>query len=69
MLVPFKNILSIIIQAGIKANKLKIGLEPEAASICCQHLKTERSTSGGLANSPIGTKYMVIDIGGMCITL
>ncbi|KAJ8322157.1 hypothetical protein KUTeg_000628 [Tegillarca granosa] len=39
-------------------------MEPEAASIFCQHLKTERSASDGLATSPTGTEYMVIDIGG-----
>lgn len=52
------------VKAGIRGRQLKIALEPEAASIFCQHLKTERSASDGLATSPTGTEYMVIDIGG-----
>lgn len=51
------------VKAGIKSSQLRIALEPEAASIFSQHLKTERS-GGNLSVSGPGTRYMVIDIGG-----
>ncbi|CAG2239362.1 unnamed protein product [Mytilus edulis] len=49
-----------------KRNILLISLEPEAASIYCQYLPTEKlSGSGtGFAMSEVGTKYMVADLGG-----
>lgn len=56
------------LQAGIKAGQLSIALEPEAASIYCQNLKTDRSENKGknLFSATIkpGTKYMVVDLGG-----
>lgn len=51
------------VKAGIKSSQLRIALEPEAASIFSQHLKTERS-GGKLSVSGPGTRYMVIDLGG-----
>lgn len=43
---------------------LQIALEPEAASIFVQYLPMERKTNGfGMTKD--GTKYMVVDIGGM----
>ncbi|XP_062578755.1 heat shock 70 kDa protein 12B-like [Saccostrea cucullata] len=49
--------------AGIQDDHLVIALEPEAASIYCQHIKTER-VSTDFAKSIVGTKYVVVDIGG-----
>jgi hypothetical protein len=45
---------------------LKIALEPEAASIYCQFLPIERNPDGfGMTKE--GTRYMIVDIGGMLI--
>ncbi|XP_048734696.2 heat shock 70 kDa protein 12A-like [Ostrea edulis] len=46
--------------------RLHIALEPEAASLFCQHLPVERlvGASKGFGVSRKGTKYMVIDLGG-----
>lgn len=49
--------------AGISNEQLSICLEPEAASIYCQHLPTEKMDSS-FTSSAHGTKYMVIDLGG-----
>lgn len=50
--------------AGIKKEKLAIALEPEAASIFCQKLKTDRSGNEFDETVKSGMKYMVIDLGG-----
>ncbi|XP_061183996.1 heat shock 70 kDa protein 12A-like [Saccostrea echinata] len=53
--------------AGINANQLLIALEPEAASIYCQHIPTEVGvvgTSSFLRTAKQGTKYMIVDLGG-----
>ncbi|XP_076084466.1 heat shock 70 kDa protein 12A-like [Mytilus galloprovincialis] len=52
--------------AGIPKNCLLISLEPEAASIYCQYLPTEKLSGieSGFTMSNVGTKYMVVDIGG-----
>ena len=42
---------------------LQIALEPEAASIYVQYLPIERNQAR-LEMTTIGTKYMVVDIGG-----
>ncbi|XP_045182072.2 heat shock 70 kDa protein 12A-like [Mercenaria mercenaria] len=47
-------------QADIDKDRLKLALEPEAASIWCQLVTTE--AKGALSGS--GTKYMVVDLGG-----
>ncbi|XP_048730935.2 heat shock 70 kDa protein 12A-like isoform X2 [Ostrea edulis] len=47
--------------AGIPTELLFIALEPEAASIYCQHLPHETSAQDV---STKGAKYMIIDIGG-----
>ncbi|KAK3085591.1 hypothetical protein FSP39_005798 [Pinctada imbricata] len=54
------------VEAGIKDHLLRIALEPEAASIYCQHLPTERlgGAEKGFSVSTVGTRYMVIDLGG-----
>jgi hypothetical protein len=46
---------------------MTIALEPEAASIYCQTLKTGRveHTTDFTATVQSGMKYMVIDLGGM----
>lgn len=57
-------------QAGIQTDHLLISLEPEAASVYCQYLPTEKlsgSSSGFTVFKP-GTKYMIIDLGGTCVT-
>lgn len=54
-------------QAGIKTDQLSIALEPEAASIYCQHLNIEKSQEFGqvtLKRTKAGTQYMVLDLGG-----
>ncbi|KAK3085775.1 hypothetical protein FSP39_008563 [Pinctada imbricata] len=51
------------VQAGIKSEHLKLALEPEAASLWCQHVPIERKESE-LSVADIGTKYMIIDLGG-----
>jgi len=46
---------------------LKIALEPEAASLYCQKLPIERlqGAGKGFSMTKAGTKYMVVDLGGM----
>ena len=53
-------------QAGINHDQLCIALEPEAASIHCQYLPTEKlqGASEGFTMAETGQKYMVIDLGG-----
>ena len=53
-------------QAGINNDQLSIVLEPEAASIHCQYLPTEKlqGASEGFTMAGEGQKYMVIDLGG-----
>lgn len=51
------------VEAGILPNQLKIGLEPECASIFCQHLKLCRDGKTICKPGP-GTKSMVVDLGG-----
>lgn len=47
---------------------LLIALEPEAASIFVQYLPMERNKNGfGMTKE--GTRYMVVDIGGMYINI
>ncbi|CAG2200983.1 unnamed protein product [Mytilus edulis] len=52
--------------AGIPKNCLLISLEPEAASIYCQYLPTEKLSGieSGFTMADVGTKYMVVDLGG-----
>ncbi|CAG2218767.1 unnamed protein product [Mytilus edulis] len=53
-------------KAGIHKDHLSISLEPEAASIYCQHLPTEKlsGAESGFTMSKEGTKYMIVDLGG-----
>jgi hypothetical protein len=57
-----------LLQAGIDNDHLRIALEPEAASTYCRHLPvdaTTRESELAISNLPIGTKYMVLDAGGI----
>ncbi|XP_063413737.1 heat shock 70 kDa protein 12A-like isoform X1 [Mytilus trossulus] len=54
-------------KAGIKGNQLTIALEPEAASIYCQELRTDRENKTNITFSETikkGMKYVVVDLGG-----
>ena len=53
-------------KAGINHDQLCIALEPEAASIHCQYLPTEKlkGASEGFTMAGTRQKYMVIDLGG-----
>ncbi|XP_071141897.1 heat shock 70 kDa protein 12B-like [Mytilus edulis] len=53
-------------KAGIQKDHLLISLEPEAASIYCQYLPTEKlsGAESGFKMSKAGTKYMIVDLGG-----
>lgn len=43
-------------------------MEPEAASIFCQHLtKDNEQNSSVLGQLGVGEKYMVVDLGGECL--
>ncbi|XP_063415830.1 heat shock 70 kDa protein 12A-like [Mytilus trossulus] len=52
-------------KAGINSGQLSIALEPEAAAIYCQHLKTDRQEKNTFASTvKAGMKYMIVDLGG-----
>ncbi|KAL3878541.1 hypothetical protein ACJMK2_030881 [Sinanodonta woodiana] len=53
-------------KADIPGDQLLIALEPEAASIFCQHLPLEMisGTDGGFKPFQLGSKYLVLDAGG-----
>ncbi|XP_052074070.1 heat shock 70 kDa protein 12A-like [Mytilus californianus] len=53
-------------QAGIPPNKLLLALEPEAASIYCQYLPTQKlgGANPDIVVAPVGSKYIVVDLGG-----
>ncbi|VDI16585.1 Hypothetical predicted protein, partial [Mytilus galloprovincialis] len=53
-------------KAGILKDHLLISLEPEAASIYCQYLPTEKlcGAESGFTMSKVGAKYMIVDLGG-----
>ncbi|WAR11815.1 HS12B-like protein, partial [Mya arenaria] len=46
--------------AGLDNDRIKLALEPEAASIWCQQIKTSLKTD----LSKTGSQYMVVDLGG-----
>ena len=60
-------ILSLLLQGGIKTEKLSIAKEPEAASIFCRHLPVEKSSGDTISSLPPESKYMVLDAGGICM--
>ncbi|XP_052068655.1 heat shock 70 kDa protein 12A-like isoform X2 [Mytilus californianus] len=55
-------------KAGISGDRLGIALEPEAASIYCQHVYRKMDEESGAISGPIivkqGASYLVVDIGG-----
>jgi len=61
------------LQAGLDGKRLTIALEPEAASYFCMHLPVTKMDITSFAAAPraqvsafpIGTKYMVVDAGGI----
>ena len=62
------SLMYLLLQAGIPGSQLMLALEPEAASIFCKHIPSERMVIGDKscldAFSP-GTKYLILDAGGM----
>ncbi|KAL3878539.1 hypothetical protein ACJMK2_030879 [Sinanodonta woodiana] len=58
-------------KADIPGDQLLIALEPEAASIFCQHLPLElvSGTEGGFKPFQLGSKYLVLDAGGGTIDI
>ncbi|XP_045193513.2 heat shock 70 kDa protein 12A-like isoform X2 [Mercenaria mercenaria] len=57
-------------KAGCSRNKLTIALESEAASTYCKHLSDEQTvykTNGSLSQLKAGTKYMILDAGGVTV--
>jgi len=61
------------LQAGLDGQRLTIALEPEAASYFCMHLPVNKmditidaaAPRVQVSAFPIGTKYMVVDAGGI----
>ncbi|KAK3107037.1 hypothetical protein FSP39_005659 [Pinctada imbricata] len=51
-------------EAGVPTDKLMLALEPEAASLLCKYTPLERGDSGNIIPFQIGTRYMVLDLGG-----
>lgn len=60
---------SVYFQAGIKSSNLIIANESNAASVFCLFDRSERGNIRGLDTQPVGTKYMVVDIGGVNLSL
>lgn len=71
----FQHIIVLIIyneiplQAGIPSKNLQLALEPEAASLFCKFIPTEKQTNEDGQNIKLvpfsaGTRYMVLDLGG-----
>ncbi|XP_060551251.1 heat shock 70 kDa protein 12B-like [Ruditapes philippinarum] len=57
-------------QVGIQGSKLKIALEPEAASLYCRYLPVQKGHEDkSLASFEPGTKYIVLDAGGGTIDI
>ena len=68
----FSSCDCISFQAGIEADQLWMALEPEAASIYCQHLHLERDEiqdDSFMKDVKSGKQYMVVDLGGMHIKI
>ncbi|KAK3586349.1 hypothetical protein CHS0354_027316 [Potamilus streckersoni] len=58
-------------KAEIPGDQLLMALEPEAASIFCQHLPIQMlsGTEGGFKPFQLGSKYLVLDAGGGTIDI
>ncbi|XP_052816555.1 heat shock 70 kDa protein 12B-like isoform X1 [Mya arenaria] len=48
------------VKAGLDSDRIKLALEPEAASVWCQQINTSLETD----LSKTGSQYMVVDLGG-----
>ena len=63
--------LYLCLKVGIRDDRLKLVLEPEAASVYCALRPTARQkgASDGKTFQPLpeGTKYIIVDIGGNCL--
>jgi len=54
-----------VLKAGIDGANLIIALEPEAASLFCQHIPVEKLRGGeGIRPFTPGNRYLVLDAGG-----
>lgn len=62
-------VIGVHFQAGIKSSNLIIANESNAASVFCLFDRSERGNIRGLDTQPVGTKYMVVDIGGVNFSL
>ena len=60
ILLPVAHKFILLCQGGIDDDRIKLTLEPEAASIWCQQLYGVKEH----AFNRIGSKYMVADLGG-----
>ncbi|XP_062593107.1 heat shock 70 kDa protein 12A-like [Saccostrea cucullata] len=58
-------------QAGIDKDKLRIALEPEAASIWCKHLPVAKlkESNNRIDSFQVDSKYLVLDAGGGTIDI
>lgn len=56
-----------LVQAGINHRKIKLALEPEAASMYCRHLPMKQDKES-ISSLPTGTAYMILDAGGTYTT-
>lgn len=58
-----------ILQAGIDSSRLIVALEPEAAAVFLKHLPVDKTREGNaddmLQTFAPGSKYMVVDAGGI----
>jgi len=58
-------ILRLLSTGGIQEDHMKLALEPEAASVWFQQVDTEKKA----VICRTGSKYMVVDLGGMYVCL
>lgn len=60
------HLLTLCLQAGIPNKNITIALEPECASIYCQHLSTVNlhGATDEYLMKKTGQKYVVVDLGG-----
>lgn len=62
-----ESVIFFFFQADIEGRHLSIALEPEAASLYCQYVPTDKihgSEGATFSVGKPGSKYMVIDLGG-----
>jgi len=57
--------LRLLTKGGIQEDHMKLALEPEAASVWCQQVEAGKKS----VFCRTGSKYMVIDLGGMYVCL